>query len=318
MSTHAEPLTRKKSPPASESASTSRSHGSDVVRYFDVAGPDYEAWSPECNMHFGWWEKGMSRVRREPMLERMNAETLARLRAGEVPLAHVADLGCGVGATARYIARRVAGVRVSGFTNVPVEVEDGNEMSRESGMERVTIELCDYRRTPCADASVDGAYAIASACYADGADKSDLLAEMARIVKPGGRVVISDGFRKDSEPLGPVLRRAYEAACGSWAIGEMADIARFKKALRAAGFQNVCAEEVSWKIAPSYAHVPFLCTKFALQQWIRGRVRWAPERWRNWKGPMFGAVLGMARRRFGYFIVSAVRESRPPPAPREW
>jgi cyclopropane fatty-acyl-phospholipid synthase-like methyltransferase len=228
-------------------------------------------------------------------------------------------MGCGLGSTARFLVQRSPHARVTGFTIVPAEAASGNRMSQEHGLEtRVAITLCDYRATPLESASLDGAYAIASTAYAAGPDKADLIAEMARIVKPGGRIEISDGFRKDSQPLRGIVKRAYASACRSWAITEMADIQRFKKALRAAGFQNVCAEEISSRVAPSYAHVPFLCAKFALQHWLKGELRWSSERWRNVRGPLCGAVLGLHPNRFGYYLVSAVRETHPPPAPREW
>jgi hypothetical protein len=118
--------------------------------------------------------------------------------------------------------------------------------------------------------------------------------------------------------MGPLLRRCYEISCSSWAVPEMADIQRFKKALRQVGFQNVRAEEVSWHIAPSFAHVPFLCVKFVLQRWLKGEFKWPRERWQNLMGPLFGALLGLRRKRFGYYHVTAVRELVPPPPPREW
>jgi MPBQ/MSBQ methyltransferase len=49
-------------------------------RYYADAGPDYSAWSPNFNMHFGYFRRGMNPFRLEPMLERMNREILARLR----------------------------------------------------------------------------------------------------------------------------------------------------------------------------------------------------------------------------------------------
>jgi MPBQ/MSBQ methyltransferase len=285
----------------------------DVVRYFEVAGPDYAAWSPNFNMHFGYWARGMSFLAREPMLERMSEETLARLAtAGELP-PHLADLGCGLGATARHCARRSPRSHVTGLTIVPWQIANGNRLSAEAGLAgRVELLLADYCATPLADASVDGAYAIESACYASGADKSDLVAEMARIVRPGGRIAISDGFRKDSRALNPLLRAIYRIACRSWAVREMGDVHAFQSALERHGFEDVRVEDLSWRVAPSFAHVPFLCVKFPLARFLRGDFSWRRERWQNLMGPFFGAFLGLHRWRFGYYIVSATRSGLRP------
>ena len=48
-------------------------------RYYEEAGPDYAAWSPDFNMHFGFFRKGMNPLRREAMLEQMNQEIQHRL-----------------------------------------------------------------------------------------------------------------------------------------------------------------------------------------------------------------------------------------------
>jgi len=282
----------------------------DVVRYFEVAGPDYAAWSPQYNMHFGYYERGMNPLRREPMLERMNRVVFEALALAEDRPLTLADLGCGLGATARYVAALCPGATVRGFTIVPWQVATGNRLSGEQGLsDRVGLELADFTATPCAPASVDAAYAVESACYAGGLDKADLAAELARIVRPGGRLVVVDGFRKHSRPFGPVLGWIYRTACRSWALREMADIDAFTATLSRHGFGHLDVREISWRVAPSFAHVPFLVVKFALGRLLRGDVGWKKERWHNLMGPLFGSLLGLRRRQFGYYLVSAVRDS---------
>ena len=46
----------------------------------------------------------------------------------------------------------------------------------------------------CPSASYDGVYALESSCHAHGADKGALLAEAYRLLRPGGRLVVADGF----------------------------------------------------------------------------------------------------------------------------
>jgi hypothetical protein len=48
-------------------------------RYYEEAGPDYAAWSPNFNMHFGFFRRGMNPFDREAMLEEMNLQVLRRL-----------------------------------------------------------------------------------------------------------------------------------------------------------------------------------------------------------------------------------------------
>ena len=291
-------------------ATRDRAEPSDVVRYYEVAGPDYAAWSPSYNMHFGLWEPWANPFRREPMLERTNQATLDHLEVPRDASATIVDMGCGLGATARYVAERRPRARVHGFTIVPWQVETGNALSATRGVSgRVRLELADYASTPMPDACADAAYAIESASYAKGAAKEDLVAEMARVVKPGGRVSFSDGFRKDARPLRGFLGFAYRVVCRSWAIREMAVIGPFVRALETRGFEDVRVEERSWSMAPSFLHVPFLCASFALKRVLRGDVQWSRERWQNLLGPLFGCVIGLARSRFGYYLIRATRAS---------
>ena len=302
------PITETSAPPPASDAARPPDWQDDIVRYFEVAGPDYAAWSPSFNMHFGYYERGQNPFRREPMLERMNRLVLEALQLPEDRAAAIGDFGCGLGATARYVAARRPRAAVTGFTIVPWQVHNGNRMSAEAALDRqVRLVEADFTRTPLTAASLDAAYALESGCYATGSDKADLLQELARTVKPGGRVVIVDGFRKDSRPLWQPLAWIYRTACRSWALREMADIEAFTATLAAQGFADIERRELSWRVAPSFAHVPFLIVKFAVQRLLAGDLGWKLERWHNLMGPFFGALLGLARRRFGYYVVTGTR-----------
>ena len=58
----------------------------DFQRYYEEAGPDYASWSPNFNMHFGYYRWGMNPIHREAMLEQMNLEVRNRLHLSPAPL----------------------------------------------------------------------------------------------------------------------------------------------------------------------------------------------------------------------------------------
>jgi len=48
-------------------------------RDYEEAGRDYATWSPNFNMHFGFFRRGMNPFSREAMLDEMKQEVLHRL-----------------------------------------------------------------------------------------------------------------------------------------------------------------------------------------------------------------------------------------------
>src|SRR5687768_13175097 len=96
--------------------------GKEVIEFYDNAGPDYRHWSPGFNMHLGYYRRGISLSDREKMLEQMNLEVAARLRPDLVAQPVLIDLGCGVGAIARSIAKNYPRTVIKCVTNVPSQV----------------------------------------------------------------------------------------------------------------------------------------------------------------------------------------------------
>lgn len=282
----------------------------DLVELYSEAGPDFGEWSPAFNMHFGFFRRGLSPFRLEPMLEQMNAEVFARLRVEASAPIRLLDLGCGLGATARHIARRAPAATVTGLTIVPWQVEQARRMTREAGLEgRVGILEGDFRSLPWADETFDGVYAIESGCYGGGSGKLDFLREAARVLRPGGMLVVADGFLSEAG-LGPLARFLAERVRRGWCLGGFPELGAFLNGARAVGLTGTRVEAVSLRVAPSALFAPLVACRFLWRELLVRRARLQPCRWGNVVASLCGVALGALPSGIRYSILSA----RKPPA----
>lgn len=274
-------------------------------RYYEEAGPDYAAWSPAFNMHFGFFRWGMNPFRREAMLEQMNEEILHRLRLPAAKGVRVLDMGCGLGATLRSFARRMPGADLHGITLVPWQLEQGRQLNDAAGCE---VSLCvgDYQRTSFASHSFDAVYAIESSCYARGADKAAFLAEAHRLLRPGGRMVVADGFLGRRTLRGP-QRRILNRICECWAIDALGEVDAFTREMERIGFREIVVERVQARVTPSVFHVPWVTLRFLLGTVLLGERKMTRARWNNVLAPVLLPFVGFPVGAMGYYIVSATR-----------
>jgi MPBQ/MSBQ methyltransferase len=268
----------------------------------------YAAWSREFNMHFGYYRAGASPLRRESMLEQMNAEVLERLHVDRIPAPRLLDLGCGLGATLRSFARRLPHARLLGLTRVPWQVERAHALNQAAGCgERVRVIEGDYEDTILPRASYDGVYAIESSCHAHGADKSALLAEAHRLLRPRGRLVIADGFLAGRPPANPLQQRVYRKLCECWVIEELAQLHLFTQRLEQLGFTNIAVEKLQTRVAPSVAHIPWVTLKFLLTDVVFGKRKMTRARWNNVLAPILLPLVSAPLGPMTYCIVTATK-----------
>jgi MPBQ/MSBQ methyltransferase len=278
-----------------------------IISYYQKAGADYYAWSNKYNMHFGYYAKEINPFNREAMLENLNEEVFKRLNINENSSNTIGDFGCGLGATLQQGAKKYPNTNFKGITIVPWQVEQARNLiahRTDINQEAIQIIESDYCHTPFTSNSLDAVYAIESGCYAEGASKSDLLNEIHRVLKPGGRFVMADGFVKKPIDKPGLLRDIYKQLCTSWALTELANVGAVKNKLESLKFTDIRIEDISMKVAPSVAHVPYTIISFLLKELLFGKEPMNKERWNNLKSPALTMILGLARKHFGYYMVS--------------
>ncbi|WP_218280060.1 class I SAM-dependent methyltransferase [Verrucomicrobium spinosum] len=152
----------------------------DVARHYDQLDGFYrEIWGE--HVHHGLWETGS-----ESSYEAVRAMShLVAIKAALVPGAEVCDLGCGYGGTSRLLADEY-GARVTGLTVSPAQQRYAVDVTRTPGNPSYLVEdwMCNQRP----DAVFDALVAIESTEHM--ADKARVFSEVARVLKPGGRMVV--------------------------------------------------------------------------------------------------------------------------------
>jgi SAM-dependent methyltransferase len=275
-------------------------------RYYEEAGPDYAAWSPHFNMHFGFFRWGMNPFRREAMLEQMNQEILRRLHVTG-PSVRILDMGCGLGATLRSFARRLPESDLNGITLVPWQLQHGLQFNHASPEGRnITLTLGDYERTTYPSATFDAVFAIESSCYGRAADKSAFLQEAHRLLRSGGRIVVADGFLGPGKLRGP-QKSIYRNLCQCWAIDTLGEVDRFTHELHRLGFGDILAEPMQARVTPSVLHVPWVTLKFLLTTVLFGKRKMTRARWNNILAPVLLPFVGSPIGPMAYYIISATR-----------
>jgi MPBQ/MSBQ methyltransferase len=279
-----------------------------IVRHYTEAGPHYAAWSRAFNMHFGYLRRPLQIFDREAMLEEMTRQVLRRLHLDPTRGERLLDMGCGLGGPARFAVRHHPRWRVDGVTLVPWQIERARELTAAEGLQkRLRFEEQDYTATTLKGASYDGIYAIESACHDAGLEKDGFAREAARLIKRGRYLVVADGFYKGGPPRGAFLKWCAGKVCSHWALETFGEIGAFTNSLRRNGFTEIKVEEISTRIAPSVAHIPWVTARFLAKELVRSGWKLGPSGWGHLLSCVLSPILGMARWRFGYYLITAKR-----------
>ena len=155
---------------------------------------------------------------------------LAALRAGETVL----DLGSGSGTDAFIAAHQVGPTgHVIGIDMTPEQIEKSTGLAESNGFPQASFRMGYLEDLPVEDSSIDCVISngVINLCP----DKERVFAEIARVLRPGGRLALADIVTDTALPESVTCDSALWAAC----IGGAAERGRYRAAIEAAGLRVV-------------------------------------------------------------------------------
>ncbi len=249
----------------------------DVIRYYENCHIDYRLiWGVGRNygLHYGFHDRTHRRHHQAVLNHNRILAERARIEPGE----RVLDCGCGIGGSSIWLAQH-RGARCVGVNITAYQLERARRLVREKNLQdRIEFIERDFTDTGLPDASFDVVWGIEAMSYAQ--DKRRLLQEVYRVLKPGGRVVVSDGWRNDIEPKFGHERDLHRWLDG-WAVPDLAGVREFEGYLDEVGFQRRQFWDAHDYVEPSARRMYLYSLPGypggKLLQWlgIRNEVQWA-------------------------------------------
>ncbi len=159
-----------------------------------------------------------------------NPTALASLKEGEIVL----DLGSGAGFDCFVAAPKVGpSGKIIGVDMTPAMLETARENARKGGFSNVEFRLGEIENLPVADNSVD---VVISNCVINlSANKRRVFEEILRVLKPGGRVSISDMALLKELP--EKIRQSVEAYVGC--IAGALQVDEYKRLVNESGLTGI-------------------------------------------------------------------------------
>lgn len=207
-----------------------------VEKYYDHSSRYYLLFYADresLGFHYGFWDKNTKSKKEALLNQYREVNKLLQIQPGD----RVLDAGCGVGGGALWLAKHTQG-KFDGITLSAKQVELGRKFAKERNLaDRVSFHHMDYNQTSFSDESFDKAFGIESFCYSY-PDQLVLFREMHRLLKKGGKLIMSDGFAYH-HPQNDSERKWLNDFCRGWHVNTLSTPEEITMALEQAGFKNI-------------------------------------------------------------------------------
>ena len=267
-------------------------HSDDVVGvardYYNSSDADHfyaTIWGGE-DIHIGLYQDEQDSIARA---SRRTVEHMAHL-LGEIDASmHVLDMGSGYGGTARYLTEQFD-CTVTCLNLSEVQNERNRRLNQTQGFsDKIDVMTGNFEAVDAEAASFDVIWS--QDAFLHSGRRDTIIAEIARLLKPGGKAIFTDPMQSDDCPAGvldPVLARIHLSSMGS---PEFYQESAQRHGLSATGWEDHTQQlpthysRVHDEILRRYDELHAVCSteyiermKVGLQHWIQageqGHLRW--------------------------------------------
>ncbi len=172
----------------------------DVAEYYNSTQNHYENWwslKKALSLHYGIWDNGVNSFKDSLLNTNLTLMNLANIREAD----RILDAGCGVGGAAFLLADK-KNAKVTGISLSQKQIDFANEIAQKKALaNQVDFQIMDYTNTSFPDESFDVIWACESVSSAP--DKALFIKEANRLLKQGGKLILSDFFLTSDDQNDP-------------------------------------------------------------------------------------------------------------------
>ena len=218
-----------------------------VLDYYNQCHIDYQiAWrlNKTFSIHYGFYDQD-HRDHDSAVANRNRVMAqMAKITAAD----RVLDAGCGVGGSTVWLAKNVD-ASVVGINLSARQLEIAHQLATSKGVTcQVEFSVRSFNETRFPDESFEVVWGLESICYAE--HKELFVAEAARVLKPGGRIIVADGFLNRTA-LSRREKLHLSAWLEGWAVPNLASVNDFQSYLNKLGFTNIKFVDITANVLPS-------------------------------------------------------------------
>lgn len=224
-------------------------------------------------------------------------QAVARMGLDARPEARIFEAGCGIGGCTLEVAALFPRARVTGLAIVHAQLSIARARACAKGVANVDFVCGNYLATPFPSAHFDAIFAMECIVHTPQSERPRLLREWRRILKPGGRIVIFDGFSL-REPSSEAQRRDIQDVMEGWTLPYPPRPDSFQAQAREAGLQVLEKFDATQHVYHSARRIAAIAT------WVLQPLSWLARL------PLMGALalpLGFESARHAQAFVRACR-----------